>query len=260
VIRKMAADGLQIILTTHSPAFLDVLGLEGVALVRKIEGATVARQLTASGLAEFCLEHGADPDRTDADTILPFYANSATSPILAGLFARKVVLVEGMTESMVLPVYLMQAKLDAVKRGIAIIPVMGKGNIAKWWRFFTAYGLSVYVIFDNDPKDDKSADKRRDFLVTIGMREKDIGGLIDVEGLLVGETYAIFGTDFETTLRAELAGYEELEAEAREELGGESKPLIAKYVADRIEIDFDSDGGGRLKDLAKAIRGLPAPA
>ena len=92
----MCADGLQVILTTHSPAFIDILNLEGIVLVRKDEnGATYARQLTREDLAEYCINHGANPSRTSVDSILPFYAAHATEEILSGFFAKAVVLVEG---------------------------------------------------------------------------------------------------------------------------------------------------------------------
>jgi putative ATP-dependent endonuclease of OLD family len=252
-IREMARDGLQVILTTHSPAFVDILGLEGIALVRKVEGATQVKQLSAADLAEFCLEHGADRNRASERTILPFYSNSATQEILSGLFARKVVLVEGQTEQLTLPVYLEKAGLDVLRQGIAVIPVMGKGNLAKWWRFFVAYGLPTYVIFDNDDAHDDDGRKRKDALTTIGLTEEEIEPLLATEDCTVADAYSIFGQDFETTLRGIFPGYDEIEARAIAELGGDSKPLIAKYVADRLPIDFETEGGKRLKLLAEKI-------
>jgi len=255
-IRDMTRDGLQIILTTHSPAFVNVLGLEGTVLVRKLEGATQVRQLTAGELAEFCREHGADGTRTRAATVLPFYANSATQQILSGLFARKVVLVEGQTEQFALPVYLEKVGLDVLREGIAIIPVMGKGNLAKWWRFFRAFGLAVYVIFDNDDAHDADGRKRTDALKTIGLPDEEIEPLLGSEEWAVADGYSIFGADFEATLRFFFPGYEELEEQASAELGSDSKPLIAKYVADRLPIDVDTDSGERLELLAEKIKRL----
>jgi len=255
-IREMARDGLQVILTTHSPAFVDILGLEGISLVRKIGGATQAKQLSATDLAAFCIAHGADRTRTKPRTVLPFYSNSATQEILSGLFARKVVLVEGQTEQLALPVYLEKAGLDVLRRGVAVIPVMGKGNLAKWWRFFVAYGLPTYVILDNDDAHDDDGRKRKDALTTIGLSEDEIEPLLASEDWTVTDAYAVFGQDFETTLRGTFAGYEEIEARAIAELGSDSKPLVAKYVADRLVIDFDAEGGKKLKLLARMIKRL----
>lgn len=252
-IREMTRDGLQVILTTHSPAFVDILGLEGIALVSKIEGATQVKQLNAADLAEFCVEHGADRHRASERTILPFYSNSATQETLSGLFARKVVVVEGQTEQLALPVYLEKAGLDVLRQGIAVIPVMGKGNLAKWWRFFVAYGLPTYVIFDNDDAHDDDGHKRKDALTTMGLPEEQIEPLLASEDWTVADSYCIFGRDFEATLRDSFPGYEESEARAIAELGSDSKPLVAKYVADGLPIDFETEGGRRLKLLAEKI-------
>ncbi len=259
LIRLMSKDGLQVILTTHSPAFVDILGLEGLVLVRKPGESTTITQLTRAQLAASCVFHGSDAERTNADSILPFYASAATPEILAGLFARKVVLVEGQTESMALPILLRKAGLDTVKRGIAVIPVSGKGNLAKWWRFFTAFGLPAYVVFDNDGKNDKAGVRRQDVLTTLEVPEDQIAARLDEEGWLVESSYSIFGVDFESTLRDVLPGYKEIEDEAREELGSDSKPLIAKYVAERIEVGGKGEGSKTLKALAAAIRALEPP-
>jgi len=255
-IREMTQDGLQVILTTHSPAFVDILGLEGVVLVRKVEGATQVKRLSAAELAAFCVAHGAERKRATAERILPFYSNSATEEILSGLFARKVVLVEGQTEQLALPVYLKKAGLDVLRWGIAVIPVMGKGNLAKWWRFFVAYGLPTYVIFDNDDANDDDGRKRKDALTTIGLPEEEIEPLLASEDWTVADFYSIFGRDFEITLRNVFPEYEEIEAAAIAELGSDSKPLVAKYVADRLEPDFETEGGRRLKLLAGKIERL----
>ena len=253
-IHQMARDRLQIVITTHSPAFVNILGLEGIVLVRKLNGATVVKQLTAQELADYCIEHGAHPDRTNAQTILPFYAASATQEILSGLFAKKVILVEGPTEAIALPIYLSRVGLNVTKRGIAVIPVMGKGNLAKWWRFFTAYEIPTFLIFDNDVKDDRDGKKRKDALRTIGVREDEIGQIIAVDDWNIGSLYCVFGKDFEETLRRSFSGYGWLESRAKDEIG-DSKPLVARYVAERLPKNNDI-GWTKFKELKEKIERL----
>lgn len=255
-IGEMTKDGLQVILTTHSPAFVNLLGLEGIVLVRKIDGATKVRQLRAHDLAEYCKSRGSDPVRTTAERVLPFYANSATESIIAGLFAQRVVLVEGPTEESALPIYLDKAGLDVLQKGVAILSVWGKGNLAKWWRFFTAYGIPAYVIFDNDAKNDSDGTKRRDALKTMGMQDDEVNGAVTAADWIIAERYSVFGNDFESTLRKLLPGYEDLEKDAIQELGSDSKPLIAKFVAERIELPDESEGAGRFRTLAQKIHQL----
>lgn len=254
-VKQMSADGLQLMLTTHSPAFVDLLGLNGCVLVRKVDEATSVYQLTRQRLTDYCLEHGAHPARTQVDTILPFYEGSATQTIKAGLFAKKVVLVEGMTESLSLPIYLNKAGLDATKEGIAVIPVMGKGNLAKWWRLFTAFEIATYILFDNDSENDEHGNKRKDALKAINASEEEIQNAIEQNTWTVSASYSVFGTDFEATMRVSFEGYQGIEAEAIEQLG-DSKPLVARFVADRLAKDDHQIGWQRVTQLATALRNL----
>lgn len=257
-IRQLTAEGLQVVITTHSPAFLDILNLEGTVLVRKIEDATVARQLSKTELAQFCGDHAAE--KATADNILEFYAVAATEEILSGFFAKKVFLVEGPTESLALPTYLRRLGLDTAKEGIAVISTQGVGSLAKWWRLFTAYEIPTYVAFDNDEGDDKDGGKRTELLTTLGVDQANIPGLLTATGLTVEAGFAVFGKDFETSLREAFGeAYQALESEARELFSlpaGSAKPLKARYVAERIAIPDVSpaaDALGQLRDALEAL-------
>lgn len=253
-IRNMARGGLQIVLTTHSPIFVDILGLEGLVLVRKVNGATTVKQLNAEGLAEYCRERGAHPERTRADTILPFYAAHATQEILSGFFAKKVVLVEGQTEALALPVYLRKVGLDVTKEGIAIVPVMGKGNLAKWWRLFTAYEIPVFVTFDNDVRKNEDADgrRRKDALKTIGIPESQFDELLTTAEWQIHEGFCVFGKDFENTMKQHFENYSDLENQAKEKVG-DSKPLKARWVAGQLNVDSNDTGWEKFRELADKI-------
>lgn len=255
-IDQMARDGLQIIITSHSPAFVNILGLEGTVLVRRSDDATVIKQLTAQEMANYCVQHGADRGRTNASTVLPFYAGSATQDILSGLFAKKVMLVEGQTEAIALPTYLSKVGLDVTKEGIAVVPVLGKGNLAKWWRFFNAYGIPTFLTFDNDESEDDQGEKRADALRSIELSETEIGRVIVMESWNIGDLYCVFGKDFEETLRSSFPGYTQLEDQAAGELG-DSKPLIARYVADKLQKNGE-EGWVKLGELREKVQRLSA--
>lgn len=262
-VEDLAKTGVQVLVTTHSPAFLNVLNLEGFVLVRKEDGATRAKQLTKEKLADYCSAHGAT---TTPETILPFYAAAATEEILVGLFARTVVLVEGPTEAMALPVYLGRLGLNVTREGVAVIPVHGVGNIAKWWRFFTAYGIPTYVVFDNDAskaKDDPKGTKRQDTLTALGIAEDVHDSLLSAKDWRVEDELCVFGDNFETTMRAYFGStYQELEAEAQQKFGlsaNQSKPLVARYAAERLPLGRSPEGLKRLEELAAKIRAAMAP-
>jgi putative ATP-dependent endonuclease of OLD family len=77
----MAEDGLQIVKTTHSPHFIDLMELEGLALVRKdSENATQIYQLKREQLANYCIASGSHLKKTSIETIPPFYANQPINP------------------------------------------------------------------------------------------------------------------------------------------------------------------------------------
>ena len=260
-IQELASEGVQVVVTTHSPAFLDVLSLEGLVLVRKEAGDTRIVQLIREKLAQHCREKGAVG--ATAETILPFYGAAATQEILSGFFARKVVLVEGPTESMALPALMRRlphGTIDTVKDGVAVIPVHGKGNLPRWWRLFTAYGIPTYVIFDNDREDDPKGVKRSDMLTSLGIPRDSFDYLLGTEDWVVESEFCIFGENYESTMRRYFGdAYTQLEEEARDQLGlgtKLAKPLIARYVAEHLKATRDASGSQKLVDLIESIRTL----
>jgi putative ATP-dependent endonuclease of OLD family len=227
---KMAQDGLQLIITTHSPYFINLEFINGIYLVYKNEQTQVSNT-SASELAEFCRDTGAA--KADEKTIIPFYSSHSKPHILNGFFAKKIILVEGETEELALPFYFEKIGLDTLKEGIAIIGVSGKGNLAKWWRLFSCYEIPTFVCFDNDSKDDKNGNKRAEALNAIGIDDGKIAELLTCEDWNIDEDFCVFGADFETTMRNSFSRYADIEAEEIERLGS-SKPIVAKAVAKRI--------------------------
>ncbi|MEJ5265768.1 MAG: AAA family ATPase [Bacteroidales bacterium] len=249
----MAKDGLQVVITTHSPYFIDLEFLEGIYLVRKDSEGTYVKNLNKNSLAEFCQSKGAK--KANADTIIPFYYKSATFNILKGFFAKKVILVEGMTEELALPIYLERLGLDVLEKGIDIIGVGGKGELAKWWRFFTAFEIPCYVCFDNDAKDDNEGNKRKDFLKAIGISDKGLENLLTTTDWNIGDKYCVFGKDFEETFRNSFTDYKNIEDQVKKDLG-DSKPIVAREVAKRLNINTNSIGFNKLNELKTKIETL----
>ncbi|WP_324651430.1 ATP-dependent nuclease [Georgenia sp. H159] len=259
-LSRLAAPGLQVVVTTHSPHFVDLAKPENLVMVRKSEdGATQVVQRSLDDLTTNLIERGADPVRTQPETVGPFYAAGATTEIVSGLFARRCVLVEGRTESLALPELFRTRGLDVLKEGIAVIPVEGIGNIAKWHRLYTALGIECFCIFDTDS--DKGSDehllaKRMDIAMALG-RETDPGepAVILGEPLYVGDRYATFEPNFEGGMEALFGdAWKRLHDEAVSSVG-ESKPLRARYAAQRIGDFMTGNAGGRIDALIRAIRG-----
>jgi putative ATP-dependent endonuclease of OLD family len=257
-IGEMCADGLQVVLTTHNASFIDIKNIEGLVLVTKDADGTKVKQLDRQDLVAHCVATGVPEDKVDEDNILPFYAANTSREILEGFFAKKVVLVEGPSECLSLPIYLAKVGLDVSKRGIAIVPVGGKGNLAKWRRLFTAYGIPTFVIFDNDGKaDDKQKIKRRDALTAVGLTDEEPQDeFLEYDDIAISDQFAVFGTNFEEAFRKNFPGYKDLEDQGRE-AGVDSKPFLARYVAENLAVD-DAQGWNEIRALKKALRELEA--
>lgn len=253
-IHEMSSDGLQIVISTHSPAMLDISGLEGFVKTSKNENRTSTFQMGKRMLVERLQRTGA---RTSEESVLPFYAWSSTQEILAGFFAKKIVLVEGETERLVLPIYMNKVAMDCEKEGVAFISVLGKGNLAKWWRLFNAFNYPVYIIFDNDAKEDEDGVRRRDALRTVGLNDDlAIEDLISRQDWIVEDNYFIFGGNFEQIMNLSFSEYAALEIEAKS-LFGKSKPLVARHVAEKITFqESDNAGIAQLMHLSKVILSL----
>ncbi|HMM80871.1 MAG TPA: AAA family ATPase [Pyrinomonadaceae bacterium] len=257
---KMAEDGLQIILTTHSPYFVDLNYLEGINLIRKDSETTLNINQNASSLFNHCLNTASNPQKTNEETIVPFYANNSTSHILSGFFANIIVLVEGPTEELALPIYFEKLGFDPTEFGVEIIGVGGKGNLAKWWRLFTLYQIPTFICFDNDYKeDDEKGFKRKDALKAIGIKDEELDGILGIETWSISDSFCVFGTDFETTMRASFADYSDIEKQTIETLGSSSKNLIARETARRIDLGQVSDGRKKMEALIRQIRSSSNP-
>jgi len=260
-LNHLAGPGLQVVVTTHSPHFVDLARPENLVLVRKGEdGATQVVQRSLDDLTADLVERGADPERTQPSTVGPFYAAGATTEIVSGLFARRCVLVEGRTESLALPELLRARGLDVLREGVAVVPVEGVGNVAKWHRLYTALGIECFCVFDTDS--DKGNDvqllaKRMDIARALG-REGDPAQAATIlrEPLYVGDGYATLDPNFEGGMKALFGDvWTRLHDEAVSSVG-ESKPLRARYAAQRLaDFDFAGKPGERIHALVRAIRG-----
>ena len=255
-VREYVDAGIQVVLTTHSPAFLSLLDVEGLALVRKSEsaGATTITQMTAAELRDRCVELGA-PAQVTPESILPFYETAATEEIKAGFFARAVCLVEGPSEALALPVYCRRLGFDADEHGLAVISVAGVGNLAKWYRLFTAYGIPAYVIFDNDTSDDGSGARRTDLLSTLGVVDDAHEEIMSTTELHIEDSWAVMGVDFESVLRQYFGdAYVDLDEAAKEASPGTAgKPLRARTVAHDLPLEPGHDGADLLHNLVARL-------
>jgi predicted ATPase len=136
VLREFALGGNQVIYSTHSPAFLNVTRLDELVFVERLpETGTRALQ--------------PEPVSADEDFRVMTEFDAARSELF---LARAVVLVEGLTEKLVLPFVFSALGYDVDREAISIIECGGKPNIPLFARICRATGIPFLVLHDSDRK------------------------------------------------------------------------------------------------------------
>jgi putative ATP-dependent endonuclease of OLD family len=159
-----------VIVTTHSLHITSVSDPRGLVVFRSGEGRTEAAAASKAKLSEAAW---ADIER---------YLDATRAEMV---FARRVLLVEGFAEQVLVPVLAAAEALDLDKLGITVCAVHGT-HFASYVRFLKALGIRWAVITDGDPVADGGSDGRRRaerLLKMLGRR-----GEPEDEGIFVGET------------------------------------------------------------------------
>ena len=134
LLRTLAAQGNQILYSTHSPAFLNVVRLDELVFTeRRPKVGTLLLQ----------------PEPLPADD--EFRAFSEFDSSRSELFlARAAILVEGLTEKLTLPFVFEALGHDPDRERISIIECGGKGNIPLFGKISRAVGLPFVAVYDRD--------------------------------------------------------------------------------------------------------------
>lgn len=136
ILREFSLAGNQVIYSTHSPAFLNVTRMEELVFVER---------LPATGT------HAVQPEPISAEE--DFRVMTEFDAARSELFlARAVVLVEGLTETLVLPFVFAALGHDVDREAISIIECGGKPNIPLFARICRATGIPFVVVHDSDRK------------------------------------------------------------------------------------------------------------
>ena len=134
LLRKFSLAGNQTIYSTHSPAFLNVVRLDELIFVERVSRAgTRALQ--------------PEPVTPDDDFRVMTEFDAARSELF---LARAVVLVEGLTEKLVLPFVFAALGHDVDREGISIIECGGKPNLPLFARICRATGIPYVIVHDSD--------------------------------------------------------------------------------------------------------------
>ncbi|WP_458041763.1 MULTISPECIES: ATP-dependent nuclease [Bacteria] len=139
---EVFAKDYPVLVTTHSPMFFDADTTESFVRFRKVRPDPASSPHTTVSPISI----GSDLSAKTAFQIICHENNSI------GFFAKKVVLVEGDSDALLLPhlAKLLNPKWDAVEMNIAFARTNGKGNIASYRSFFKKFEIPVHVVCDLD--------------------------------------------------------------------------------------------------------------
>ena len=154
IIRELADNGTQVLLTTHSSEFIDLNHFHEIFVVRKSrEKGTYIRRADPQKFADdFYCRYGKE---TTALEMLERYKNAFentgdSQKSSEALFARKVILVEGESEVLILPYLFMLLGFNPIAEGITIVRCGGKSEIDRFYRLYSEFGIPCFIIFDGD--------------------------------------------------------------------------------------------------------------
>jgi hypothetical protein len=136
LLREFSLAGNQTIYSTHSPAFLNVTRLDELVFVDRLPS-TGTRALQP------------EPVSADEDFRVMTEFDAARSELF---LARAVVLVEGLSEKLVLPFVFSALGHDVDREAISIVECGGKPNIPLFARICRATGIPFVVVHDSDRK------------------------------------------------------------------------------------------------------------
>jgi predicted ATP-dependent endonuclease of OLD family len=134
LLREFSLGGNQTIYSTHSPAFLNVARLDELVFVERLphQGTRALQPKTVSADEDFRVMTEFDAARSEL------------------FLARAAVLVEGLTEKLVLPFVFAALGHDVDREAISIIECGGKPNLPLFARICGATGVPFMVVHDSD--------------------------------------------------------------------------------------------------------------
>ncbi|MDX8553393.1 AAA family ATPase [Tenacibaculum sp. 1B UA] len=154
VLCELAESGTQIFFTTHSPDFLNVGRFNEIFLVRKnAENGTYVRNAKPTAFVED-LKIRRNINSTNEDILLHYknaYEETGdTQKANEAFFAKKIILVEGQSETLLLPYFFDLIDYDYIGKGITIVRCGDKSELDRFYRLYTEFGIPCFVIFDGD--------------------------------------------------------------------------------------------------------------
>lgn len=164
-LRRLSEDdGNQVLIATHSPQFasLNIDELPSIAHLSKNGSESAVHQVSkqqlqkvlAANQEDFAKWQDADIHIAEEDLQIQMesikYALWLSPLRCHALFANRVLLVEGPTESALFNRMLAEGEIEACEGGVFVFDCIGKYNIHRFMNLFGALGISHGVLYDHD--------------------------------------------------------------------------------------------------------------
>ena len=190
LLEDVAANGDQILYSTHSAMFIDIARSDRVVLVDRAQDdegdvCTQAQVLSHEQLlrARLALHPGV---QITLPGMRERYRNVCGPEHAEAFFARTILLVEGQSEKEAIPIYAAHEGFDLDANGISVVSANGKHNLDQLFQLYDAHGIPVYIAFDNDEGgEQKDIQQNRILTRMLGLAETDM------PAPMVGDQYAI---------------------------------------------------------------------
>lgn len=242
VLCELAESGTQIFFTTHSPNFLNVGRFNEIFLVRKNpEDGTYIRCAKPSLFVEdLRIRHGI---KSSEEGLQLHFKNAYeetgdTQKANEGFFAKKNILVEGQSETLLLPYFFELIGFDYIAKGITIVRCGSKGEIDRFYRLYSEFGIPCFVIFDGDSNhlgdlglEKETIKKNRGILSMFGIEEDFPDGNVH-DGHLGFKTSLNDNLGYKTSKKG-LDLFKEVRMKIKTE---EEVPNWVKEVTEKIEV------------------------
>ena len=163
ILRKLSEEKeIQIFYTTHSPYFLSLENFDEIFLTKrtKDKGTYIKTAKPEKFLEDWAIRHKKDiSDKSVRNKELVKLrlhykeAYEQTSDSLSSaeaFFAKKIILVEGESEALLLPYLFNKINFDWIKERISIVKCGSKNELDRFYRLYVEFGIPCFVIFDGD--------------------------------------------------------------------------------------------------------------
>lgn len=240
VLCEVAENGTQIFYTTHSPDFLTVGRFNEIFLVRKNagDGTYVRCARPADFVTDLKIRNNIDstPDEMMLQYKNAYEETGDTQKANEAFFAKKVILVEGQSESLCLPYLFGKVNYDYIAKGVTIVRCGDKNDLDRFYRLYTEFGIPCFIIFDGDSQHegtDEGAETIRKNKAILSLFEI----AIDFPDNSVNEKYLGFERTFNLNLNfvSEQKGLKLFKQVRREISTAEQVPAWVQEVINRME-------------------------